>query len=253
MRRTMIQMVVGLATLCGAMPAFAQQSSPIGEMVLYATLDKSTLLPGESVKVSMWAKLEPGVGTPVQYINQVGTWDATVWAYRSAHFNLLVNGPDGNWVEGFQYNKDLFKVAGPLYGNNILGGIALIQQAPIKTQADPILLCTTAWKPKTYPPNTTVDFTMQWIGGGNIFVDVPALGGQGVVAWNKALGASAVLTIVDDSCVPDCDGSTWLDIDDFICFQTLFAIGDPKADCDADGQLLIDDFICFQTLYALGC
>ncbi len=54
-------------------------------------------------------------------------------------------------------------------------------------------------------------------------------------------------------CDPDCDASGSLDIDDFICFQTLYAIGDPKADCDADGQLLIDDFICFQTLYAIGC
>ncbi len=54
-------------------------------------------------------------------------------------------------------------------------------------------------------------------------------------------------------CDPDCDGSGSLDVDDFICFQTLYAIGDPKADCDGDGQLLIDDFICFQTLYAIGC
>ena len=54
-------------------------------------------------------------------------------------------------------------------------------------------------------------------------------------------------------CYPDCDSSGALNIDDFICFQTYFAIGDPYADCDASGGLDIDDFICFQTFYALGC
>jgi hypothetical protein len=55
------------------------------------------------------------------------------------------------------------------------------------------------------------------------------------------------------SCYPDCDASGSLSIDDFICFQTFFALGDPSADCDASGSLSIDDFICFQTFFALGC
>jgi hypothetical protein len=55
------------------------------------------------------------------------------------------------------------------------------------------------------------------------------------------------------SCYPDCDASGNLNIDDFICFQTFYAIGDAYADCDVSGNLNIDDFICFQTFYALGC
>ncbi len=55
------------------------------------------------------------------------------------------------------------------------------------------------------------------------------------------------------SCYPDCDESGTLDIDDFICFQTFFAIGDKYADCDGSGALDIDDFICFQTFFAIGC
>jgi hypothetical protein len=55
------------------------------------------------------------------------------------------------------------------------------------------------------------------------------------------------------ACLADCDASGTLNIDDFICFQTLFALADPSADCDASGGLNIDDFICFQTLFALGC
>lgn len=54
-------------------------------------------------------------------------------------------------------------------------------------------------------------------------------------------------------CYADCDASGELDIDDFICFQTIFALGGPSADCDGDASLTIDDFICFQTLFAIGC
>jgi DNA-binding beta-propeller fold protein YncE len=54
-------------------------------------------------------------------------------------------------------------------------------------------------------------------------------------------------------CDADCDADGSLTIDDFICFQTLFAIGAGAADCDGDASLTIDDFICFQTLFAIGC
>ncbi len=70
---------------------------------------------------------------------------------------------------------------------------------------------------------------------------------------NKTEGFVAKLPGASGGCLPDCDESGKLDIDDFICFQTYFALGDPKADCDADGQLNINDFICFQTSFVLGC
>ncbi len=54
-------------------------------------------------------------------------------------------------------------------------------------------------------------------------------------------------------CIADCDGTGTLDIDDFICYQTFFALGDSAADCDGDGILALDDFICFQTFFAIGC
>jgi hypothetical protein len=58
---------------------------------------------------------------------------------------------------------------------------------------------------------------------------------------------------VEAGCYPDCEQDGDLDIDDFICYQTIFALGLPSADCDADGVLSIDDFICFQTYFAIGC
>ena len=54
-------------------------------------------------------------------------------------------------------------------------------------------------------------------------------------------------------CIADCDENFVLTIDDFICFQTYFSLGDPAADCDASQTLTIDDFICFQTAFVLGC
>ncbi len=68
-----------------------------------------------------------------------------------------------------------------------------------------------------------------------------------------AIDGVSFSAIGDAPCYPDCDADEALSIDDFICFQTAFALNDPYADCDTDGQLSIDDFICFQTFFAIGC
>ncbi len=57
-------------------------------------------------------------------------------------------------------------------------------------------------------------------------------------------------------CYPNCDRSNtppYLNVNDYICFQTKFALGDPYADCDANGIRNVNDYICFQTKFALGC
>ncbi len=56
-----------------------------------------------------------------------------------------------------------------------------------------------------------------------------------------------------DACYQECECDGMLTIDDFICFQTMFALGDPYADCDGTGVLTVDDFICYQTFFAIGC
>ncbi len=72
---------------------------------------------------------------------------------------------------------------------------------------------------------------------------------------NSTIGASDRVLLVSllGGLPADCDESGTLSIDDFICFQTLFALSEPAADCDESGTLSIDDFICFQTLFAVGC
>ena len=54
-------------------------------------------------------------------------------------------------------------------------------------------------------------------------------------------------------CYPDCNGDTNLDLADFGCFTTKFALGDLYADCNADGVRNLSDFGCFTTKFALGC
>lgn len=55
------------------------------------------------------------------------------------------------------------------------------------------------------------------------------------------------------ACPADCDGDGSLSLFDFLCFQNLFAAGDPGADCDGDGSLSLFDFLCFQNAFAAGC
>ena len=54
-------------------------------------------------------------------------------------------------------------------------------------------------------------------------------------------------------CVADCNRDGSLNLADFGCFQTKFALGDPYADCNGDGARNLADFGCFQSRFALGC
>ena len=55
------------------------------------------------------------------------------------------------------------------------------------------------------------------------------------------------------SCYADCNGDAALNLSDFGCFTTKFALGDPYADCNGDGVRNLADFGCFLTKFALGC
>ncbi len=54
-------------------------------------------------------------------------------------------------------------------------------------------------------------------------------------------------------CYPDCNGDLALNVNDFVCFQTKFALGDPYSDCDENAVRNVNDYICFQTRFAMGC
>ncbi|MFN0131378.1 MAG: choice-of-anchor J domain-containing protein [Phycisphaerales bacterium] len=60
-------------------------------------------------------------------------------------------------------------------------------------------------------------------------------------------------------CYANCDASTivpFLNVNDFICFNNLFAAGDTNANCDGSTivpVLNVNDFICFNNAFASGC
>jgi hypothetical protein len=76
---------------------------------------------------------------------------------------------------------------------------------------------------------------------------------EGVSSPNIALLAGCA------ACYANCDHSTAtpvLNVNDFLCFQTRFAAGDPRANCDWSTEppvLNIGDFACFQGRFAAGC
>ena len=55
------------------------------------------------------------------------------------------------------------------------------------------------------------------------------------------------------SCYPDCNGDGQLNLSDFGCFTTQFALAMAYADCNGDGIRNLADFGCFTTKFALGC
>ncbi|MCC6659308.1 MAG: hypothetical protein IT437_00320 [Phycisphaerales bacterium] len=62
-----------------------------------------------------------------------------------------------------------------------------------------------------------------------------------------------VFNVTGPACYPDCNGDGALNLADFGCFQTKFALGDQYTDCNSDGVLNLSDFGCFTTKFALGC
>ena len=66
----------------------------------------------------------------------------------------------------------------------------------------------------------------------------------------NAADATEVLSVL---CYPDCNADGFLNLSDFGCFTTKFALGDAYADCNGDGMRNLADFGCFTTKFALGC
>ncbi len=87
----------------------------------------------------------------------------------------------------------------------------------------------------------------------NAYFDVTNVVITPSILVGSATITSGTVTIEGIPCVADMDASGTLTIDDFIAFQTLFALASEAADVSCDNALTIDDFIVFQTLFAIGC
>jgi hypothetical protein len=72
--------------------------------------------------------------------------------------------------------------------------------------------------------------------GAELLVGGVLAGSGGVQVQNLARWAPR-----EAVCWGDCTGEGTLSINDFVCFQTKFILGDGGADCDGDHQLTVDD------------
>ncbi len=116
------------------------------------------------------------------------------------------------------------------------------------------------------PPTVCLTVITNWSLGGSPGL-LPAGTYRVYATWMQAGQPQSQRTFLDEftvvgacgGCYPNCDGSTapggapTLNVNDFICFQTKFALGDPYADCDQNGVRNVNDYICFQTKFAIGC
>lgn len=79
------------------------------------------------------------------------------------------------------------------------------------------------------------------------------LGGKFTVMAGVQAPYVARFTCVPEICYPDCDASGTLNLADFGCFLSKFAVSDLYADCNRDFALNLGDLGCFQSKFALGC
>jgi hypothetical protein len=152
----------------------------------------------------------------------------------------------------------------------VADGVAQFIMAPIAAnfaQADTLVVSVDSQDHQVaFPSPTTVSARFfigsntQGEGGPSYLSSVPCgianptpAGSLGVPGLVMHMLIDVTGTIGPASCYPDCNLDTILNLADFGCFQTKFALNDPYADCNLDTILNLADFGCFQTKFAIGC
>ncbi len=224
---------------------------------VWIELVSTTCEPGEAVIGKVWLSYSPGVGDAITYQSHI----AEVLFFFKTAFNLQIESPTTGTFD-FEYVNPILCPTGP--GHTVVGNSVLDVQisnfdygcGANPSLENPLWLYTFAWRPNDYTTHTA-NILLEMYGTPSVALEVPDLGlwfppKFATEKW-KLYSYSTHVLITNEGCFADCDNDAQLNIDDFVCFQTQFAIGDPAADCDEDSILTIDDFICFQTLYAIGC
>ncbi|MFG0283488.1 MAG: SBBP repeat-containing protein [Phycisphaerales bacterium JB039] len=108
------------------------------------------------------------------------------------------------------------------------------------------------WRSRVGPPGVATPGALALDHAGGVLVSGVAYGDFGG-RWAGDYDCFIARFGPDARCAADCDRSGALDLFDFLCFQSLFAAGDPGADCDESGALDVFDFLCFQDAFAACC
>lgn len=193
-----------------------------------------------------WVSLHPAGATVSEAYDTTGTqqvgyaavgdkWHASLWSgTASSWVDLNPASAEQSWAGATTGSQQVgWAVVGGVTRSSLWSGTA-------ESWEDLSLALNGSWS-ESFALGIWSDGTMLYVAGYGYNKDMER---SEALLWTRPIATA---------CYPDCDGSGALDIDDFVCFQTLYALGDPTADCDQSGELNIDDFVCFQTLFALGC
>jgi len=226
--------------------------------VSFVNPSNAAIGPGEAFTFDIRLKLDPVVGSPAMGAGTNGYEPGKVKCFDRMIMSLFADAP-GYWLK-VKFGPPLvqFINTNPSFSEWGIQGLNPTNYLNgSQTLESDILLMTITWMPKQYTPGT-VTFTPAYVipnyDWGRVWITPDSNPDELTVGFWTWTGNPIQVEILSGSpCVIDCDDNGSLNIDDFICYQTLFALDDPAADCDGDGTLLIDDFICFQTAFVLGC
>ncbi len=187
------------------------------------------------IKTYVPSSAPPGLGGSVIMLNQYA-------------------GPD-NWSMQIAFNETMFAGSQPL---------PYMVESQWDGAVRPLLL--DQWVELRAVIDLDADTWNSWYGGQPLGVNLSwsnnFFGNPGITSiacldlWSNGINPMyfddiSLVQIV--ACYPDCNGDSALNLADFGCFQTKFALADPYADCNGDSVLNLADFGCFQTKFALGC
>jgi hypothetical protein len=217
-------------------------------------MSSSALLP-KIYNTIFWGNSRQTVGVSLTTVT-----DQAAQIYRSGNvpnatgWNIIQSLTNATGTSNISTNPGLVDVDGP---DNLIG---TIDDSPQVGPTSPAIDSGNV----TVVPNDVLDVdgdanTVELIPldllGLNRFADIPTVANTGVgPAWIDR-GASEVQL----ACYANCDGSTGapiLNVNDFVCFNNLYAAGSPNANCDGSTVapvLNVNDFVCFQNKYAAGC
>jgi hypothetical protein len=197
-----------------------------------------------------WTSLGKGITNWVTCSAVLHNGDLVVGGPFNLDFPYVARWTGTSWVSlGGGHDSNVFSMAVTPFGHLLIGG-EFSQAGGV--QANRVVL----WDGSLWHP---LGIGIGKTGGGQVrAIEVLAdgdavFGGTFLVAGGQPVSHIARFGCIDQPCVADCDLSGSLNILDFICFQTAFALEQPAADCDGNGQLDLQDFVCFQSAYALGC
>jgi len=229
--------------------------------------DDYFLRPGETTKIYLWVEHAPGLSEPIVFKQGNKSYNATVASHAQSGGGLTFDRQwgDGFTIDGLVFNAPEYAVCsdctqvlnngyafGPIYLNKCFSSSCFLWP-PVN---NPKWGCYFHLSPLNYE-SKTISFSFSSNSKALMALEVPELykwyPNFQYMLW-PASDSPPITIEIGPACIADCESDGTLNIDDFVCFMTSYALADlTKADCDGDGVLTIDDFICFQTAFVLGC